>query len=164
MTHRQTLNLAYAAFWAALALTLAIAGLALSNGMNITPAMQAMALLALPAYLLGVPALVVRHTRLFAQETPPQRPQELTATTQAEARAEAMAAREKYKEHPHNTHHDWLRAATEELGECSKVIHNGGMTQQEMDDLRHEILQLAGTAMNWADCADFSPTKPGQRA
>lgn len=70
----------------------------------------------------------------------------------------------KYPEHPDNTHHDWLRVAAEELGECSKAIHNGGTTQKEMDHLQEEVLQLAATALNWADCADFSPTKPGQRA
>ena len=163
MSHSTTLNTAYASFWTAMALTLAIAGMALANGMTITAPMQAMALLVLPTCVLGVPGLAVRHTRIF-QSAPSPAPKELTAATQEEARVEAMTAREKYQEHPRNTHHDWLRAATEELGECSKVIHNDGMTQEEMNHLRHEILQLAGTAMNWADCADFSPTKPGQRA
>ena len=37
------------------------------------------------------------------------------------------------------------------------------MTQEETNHLRDEILRLAATAPNWADCANFSPTKPGQR-
>ena len=77
--------------------------------------------------------------------------------------AEVRRAREKYPEHTQNTHHDWLRAAAEELGECAKTIHNGGMSQKDMKHLRQEILQLAATALNWADRGDFSPTQPGQR-
>lgn len=91
-------------------------------------------------------------------------PAPLAAATLAEAQRQAQLARAKYPEYTKNTHHDWLRAATEELGECSKTIHNGGMSQQEMDHLREEVLQLAATALNWADSADFSPTQPGQRA
>lgn len=79
------------------------------------------------------------------------------------ARTEAARARAKYPEHPDNTHHDWLRAAMEELGECSRTIHNGGMTQEEMDHLRSEVIQLAATALNWATHAAFEPTAPGQR-
>ena len=87
-----------------------------------------------------------------------------TPATVAAAQDHAKLARIKYPEYRENTHHDWLRAAAEELGECSKTIHNGGMTQEEMDHLREEILQLGATALNWADSADFSPTEPGQRA
>ena len=88
----------------------------------------------------------------------------LSEDTLARALAETERARRMYTEHTDNTHHDWLRAAAEELGECSKTIHNGGMSQEEMDHLKSEILQLAATALNWADTADFSPTVPGQRA
>ena len=91
-------------------------------------------------------------------------PSALAAATLTEAQGHAKLARIKYPEYRENTHHDWLRAAAEELGECSKTIHNGGMTQEEMDHLREEILQLGATALNWADSADFSPTQPGQRA
>ena len=89
--------------------------------------------------------------------------EDINEATLAALRAELRHAREKYREHTQNTHHDWLRAASEELGECSKTMHNGGMSQEEMDHLREEILQLATTALNWADRGDFSPTHPGQR-
>ena len=80
-----------------------------------------------------------------------------------QVRDKAARAREKYPEHPDNTHHDWLRAAMEELGECSRIIHNGGMSQAEMDRLRQEVIQLSATALNWAAHGCFSPTAPGQR-
>ena len=124
----------------------------------------ATAALTLPALSMGIPRLIARHAKVFPSAKTGQTAREVSEATQAEALAHSRQAREKYPEHPRNTHHDWLRAATEELGECSKTIHNGGMTQEEMYQLREEVLQLAATALNWADCADFSPTKPGQRA
>ena len=87
-----------------------------------------------------------------------------TRQTLADVLNESTRAREEYPEFRTNTHHDWLRAAMEELGECSKTIHNGGMTKPEMLKLRTEIVQLAATALNWAATADFSETSPGHRA
>ena len=51
-------------------------------------------------------------------------------------RAEARRARRKYPEYPQNSQHDWLRDAMEELGECSRTIHNDGMPAGDMAHLR----------------------------
>lgn len=51
----------------------------------------------------------------------------------------------------------------EELDECSRTIHNGGMTQAEIAHLQEGIIQLAATALNRATYGDFTPTEPGTR-
>lgn len=122
-----------------------------------------LSILSMPLFILGFPGVIIRHTSLF---DPPAQPPATPSIddTLALVRAEALRARAKYPEHPENTHHDWLRAAAEELGKCSRTIHNGGMTQAEMNQLRAEVIQLSATALNWAECARFSPTEEGDRA
>ena len=164
MTHAAALTITHGAFYPGLALATAALLIYISNGHGHSGTTAALSLAALPLLVVGIPGFIVRRTNIFRTQPSQDQPRPLSRATLAQSRAEADRARRKYPEHTANTHHDWLRAATEELGECSKTIHNGGMTQDEMDHLREEVLQLAATALNWADAADFSPTEPGQRA
>ena len=159
----------HASFYAFLALSAAAFWLTYRNDLTPTHTAYWLAIAALITFTTGMPAFVVRHSGLLKNslEQAPTRPSAAPDTfrnTLEQAQAEAGRAKGIYPELAENTHHDWLRAASEELGECSKTIHNGGMTEAEMQHLRGEIVQLAATALNWAAHADFSPTSPGQRA